>query len=185
MLAWIIDRQITAFEQAYDYDMDYARAMLRAGTAPVLRYLRAIRIGAWRQGVPAGPWHAAKLVAIVAEDCGPCTQLAVRLATDDGVPPDVLYAVLRRDLDAVPDDVALGVRFADAMLARDLALDDLREDVLARWGWPGLVSLALGTLSSRLYPDLKFALGYGKACTRVELGDGVVWTPGETLGEAG
>jgi hypothetical protein len=38
---------------------------------------------------------------------------------------------------------------------------------VALFGRRGLVSIALGITASRLYPTLKYALGYGKECRRV------------------
>jgi hypothetical protein len=52
--------------------------------------------------------------------------------------------------------------------------DDLREEVVRQFGKRGLIALAFAMLSARMYPTLKYALGYGRACTRLVIG-------GETL----
>jgi hypothetical protein len=63
--------------------------------------------------------------------------------------------------------VHLGVAFARAVLDHAPAADELREEVLRRWGPRGLVSLAFGLVGARIYPTLKYALGHGKTCQRV------------------
>ncbi len=101
------------------------------------------------------------------EDCGPCAQLMVTMALKEGVDRRTLAAVLRGDLDAVSEEVRLGVAFARASLAHDPAADALRDEVVRRWGQRGLVSLAFGLVGARIYPTLKYALGHGKACQRI------------------
>ncbi len=60
-----------------------------------------------------------------------------------GVPPTVLQAILERDFEAMPEDVALGFRFAEASLAHDPEADELREQVVAPVGqaWTHLARL--------------------------------------------
>jgi hypothetical protein len=42
--------------------------------------------------------------------------------------------------------------------------------VVRRFGKRGLVSLAFAMTAARLYPTLKYAMGYGRACMRVTIG---------------
>jgi hypothetical protein len=88
-----------------------------------------------------------------------------------GVRPEILRAILKDDVTAMPDDVALAWRFTKATLARDLtAADDYRAVILERWGPRAVVSLAFAITAARIYPTVKYALGHGKACTRVVVG---------------
>jgi len=65
-------------------------------------------------------------------------------------------------------DASLAYRFARASLARDLeATDPLRDEIVRRWGDRGLVAIGLALTTARMYPTLKYALGYGKTCSRV------------------
>ena len=43
-------------------------------------------------------------------------------------------------------------------------------DVVRRFGRRGLVSLAYAMLAGRMYPTLKYALGHGHACRRLNIG---------------
>lgn len=106
----------------------------------------------------------------MAEDCGPCTQLGIDMAQREGVDAAILRAIVARDYAAMPEEVALAVRFTEATLRHAPEADDLREEVLRRWGKRGLISLAFSMLSARVYPTLKYALGHGRACTRLVIG---------------
>ena len=41
---------------------------------------------------------------------------------------------------------------------------------MKRWGRRALVSVAFAITAARIYPTVKYALGHGKACTRVVVG---------------
>ncbi len=164
MLKWLIRRRLDAFDRAFGYDSSYARAILDADEGAFLRFARLMGVASYRKDVPADAWYAAKIVAAASEDCGPCTQLVTTMAERDGVPPDVLRAILEGDERAMPPDVALACRFARATLAHDPEADGLREEVVRRWGERGLVSLAFGITAARLFPTVKYALGHGRAC---------------------
>jgi len=124
----------------------------------------------YRKDLPLGAYCAAGLIAVMAEDCGPCTQLGIDMAQREGVDPAILRAIVARDYPAMPEEVALAVRFTEATLRHAPEADDLREEVLRRWGKRGLISLAFSMLSARVYPTLKYAIGHGQACTRLVIG---------------
>ena len=170
MLKWLMRRRIAAFERSFDYPMDYVRDMLEVSPRAVSAFGRITALSSYCRDVPLSAFFAAKLVAARAEDCGPCTQLCVTMAERAGVAPGQLRAVLAGDESAMSADTALGFRFAEAALAHDLRADALREEVLARWGRHALVSLAFAIAASRVFPTVKYALGHGKACTRVVIG---------------
>ena len=92
------------------------------------------------------------------------------MAQRDGIDPAVLRAVVARDIAAMPFEVALALRFAEASLSHAPEADDLRDEVVRRFGQRGLVSLAFALTASRLYPTLKYAMGHGRACMRVTIG---------------
>lgn len=173
MVKWLIKNRLNAFERRFGYDASYARELLATDTRAFLRFARVAGLSAYRRDVPADVYYAAKLTAIVAEDCGPCSQLVVAMALGDGVDPRTVAAVVggaEEEIDAVLAEPArLGVRFARAVLAHDPAADELREIIARRWGPRAVVSLAFAITASRLFPTLKYALGHGKACQRVEV----------------
>jgi len=166
MLSWLIHRRITAFERSFNYDMSYARRILAASRRAFFLFGRLRAFARYYEGVPVEVVCAAGLTATLTEDCGACAQLGVTMAEREGVGPEILRAIIARNIEALPTDVALGLGFAEAVLRRDPA-HELRDQIVARWGDQGLVSLAFAITSGRTFPTLKYALGYGGACTRV------------------
>jgi hypothetical protein len=43
----------------------------------------------------------------------------------------------------------------------------LRKEVVRRWGKRALISLAFAITGARIFPTVKYAMGHGRACTRV------------------
>ena len=171
MIKWVLRRAIGKFEREWSYDATYVRDMIDTSPRAAWLFARATAIGQFRRDVPIDAWCAAGITAVRHEDCGPCTQLGVQMAERAGVRPDVLRAVLSDNPEAMPPDVALAWRFTRATLAHDPAADDYREVIVERWGRRALVSLAFAITAARIYPTVKYALGHGKACMRVVVGD--------------
>ena len=169
MLKRFIATRIATFERRYGYDMSYARMILNTRLRAFLRFAELTKISAYHDGIALDAWYAAKLAATLHEDCGPCTQLVIRMAQEAGVAPDVLRAILAREFAALGPDVALALRYAEAVLCHAPALESLRAEVQRRWGERGLVSLAFGIASSRMFPTLKVALGFAHSCSVLEV----------------
>jgi hypothetical protein len=170
MIKWFLRRRIAAFERTWNYDSSYVREVLDADPRALMTFAKVTGVSRYRQDVPPAAHFAAKIIAVMAEDCGPCTQLTVDMAQRAGVDPAILRAVVARDFAAMPYDVALAARFTEASLRHASEADDLREEVVRRFGKRGLVSLAFAMVAARIFPTLKYALGYGRSCTRVTVG---------------
>jgi len=170
MLRWFMQRWIDKFERAWNYDTSYVRELLDADTRALFAFSKVQALGAYRKDVPPAAYCAAGIAGTMSEDCGPCTQLAIDMAQRQGVDPAVLRAIVARDVTAMPYDVALAFRFAEASLDHAPQADDLRDEVMRRFGKRGLVSLAFAMTAARIYPTVKYALGHGRACTRVTIG---------------
>jgi alkylhydroperoxidase family enzyme len=170
MFGWLVKRRLAAFERAFDYDASYMQEIYDVNPRAFWKFSRAAVLADYQEGVPKEAMHAAKIVAALAEDCGPCTQLAVTMAERDGVDSQTLRAILAEDQRAMSPDAALGYAFAKAVLHRDLTESDrLRGEVVARWGRRALVSLALAIAVTRVFPAVKYALGHARACSRVRV----------------
>ena len=170
MLKWFLRRQVAAFERTWNYDASYIREIIDVDPRAMMAFGKVQGLSRYRKDVPLAAYCAAGLIAVMAEDCGPCTQLGIDMAQRQGVDPAILRAIVARDYVAMPEDVALAARFTEASLHHAPEADDLREEILLRWGKRGLISLAFAMLSARTYPTLKYALGHGRACTRVVIG---------------
>ena len=170
MLRWFLNRQTTAFERTWNYDAGYLHELIDTDPGAMLAFGKLQAISRYRKDVPPAVYCGAGIVAVMAEDCGPCTQLGIDMAERGGVDPAVLRAIVARDYAAMPDEVALAVRFTEATLRRAPEADDLREEVVRKFGKRGLIALAFAMLAARMYPTLKYALGHGHACTRLTIG---------------
>lgn len=167
MLRWLMRRGLQRFERRWNYDAGYMHELIDADPRAAWMFSRAAAIGSYRKDVPLAAWAAAAITAVRHEDCGPCTQLGVSMAERSGVDPKVLRAVLTEDVAAMPDDVALAWRFTRATIDHDPSADTYRKEIVRRWGPRAAISLAFAMVASRTYPTVKYALGHGRACTRI------------------
>jgi len=170
MVKWLMRRGIAAFERQWHYDASYLHEIIEASPRAAWMFSRAAAIGKYRKDVPAAAWAAAAITAVRHEDCGPCTQLGVSMAERAGVDAKILRAVLAEDPAAMPDDAALAWRFTRATIDRDPSADQYRDEIIRRWGPRAVISLAFAMVASRIYPTVKYAMGHGKACTRIVVG---------------
>jgi hypothetical protein len=144
--------------------------VLEADPRALWSFSRVMGFTQYQKDVPPTVYYAAKITGTMAEDCGPCTQLAVDMAARASVGAAILQVIISSDLAAMPDHAALAVRFTRATLRHDREADALREAAVRRWGKRGLISLAFAIMSARIFPTLKYALGHGQACLRVTVG---------------
>lgn len=167
MLKLFFTRYLNGFERTWGYDASYMRKLLAVNPWSFLKFSLGTQASD-RSAAPPEALVAASLAGVLAEDCGPCTQIGVDMATASGVNPDVLRAILAGDEAGMGETAALGWRFARASLARDMqTCDPLRDEIVRRWGEKALVAIGLSLMAARMYPTLKYALGYGKACSKV------------------
>ena len=170
MVKWLMHKGIAAFERQWDYDASYLHEIIEVSPRAAWMFSRAAAIGKYKKDVPVAAWTAAAITAVRHEDCGPCTQLGVAMAERAGVDPKVLRAVLTENVSAMPDEVALAWRFTRATIDHDPVADRYRDEIIRRWGPKAVISLAFAIVAARTYPTVKYAMGHGKACTRVVVG---------------
>jgi hypothetical protein len=169
MLKWFIRKQLDKFEKQFGYDASYMRHVLDTDTRAFMKFARATSIGKYRKDVPPELYYAVSLTGVLHADCGPCTQLGVTFALREGIPPATIAMIVRGNEDEMTDTTRLGARFARAVLTRSAAADELREEIVRRHGPRALISLGLAIVASQMYPNFKYALGYGHACQRIEV----------------
>lgn len=169
MIKMLARRALRSFSARYHYDTGYMAQMLESDPAAFLKFALVNLPAAHRRGIPKAPWWAARIRAALWEDCGPCVQLVCTMALEDGVDAAAIVAIAASDLAALDDDTALALRFTEAVLGHDADADTLRAQVVARWGQPALVSLALAITLTRVYPGVKYALGYGSSCSLIRV----------------
>ena len=167
MFKWLMHRGTAAFERLWNYDASYVHELIDIDPRAAWMFQRATALGKYRKDVPLDALFAAGITAVRSEDCGPCTQLAVSMAEKMSVDPKALRAVLTETPLMMPPDVVLAWRFARATLDHDPSADQYRDEIVRRWGKRALVSLSYAILTARMYPTVKYAMGHGKACTRI------------------
>jgi alkylhydroperoxidase family enzyme len=171
MIKSLMHRYLGRFEREWGYDASYMHDVVDASPAGARKFAFLQPMAQHRQDVSKDAWHAAHLAGALSEDCGPCVQLCVDMATRDGMDPGRLAALIRGDIDAAGSDAALGFRYGMAIsTGADTALA-LVEQARKRFGERGLVSLAFSVTTARMFPTLKRALGHGVACSRVLVSD--------------
>jgi hypothetical protein len=169
MLKWFIRKRLAAFEKDFGYDASYMHHVLETDLGAFMRFARATAAMKYRKDVPLDLYCAVGLTGSVAADCGPCTQIGVTIALREGLPAPTIARILRGDLDDMTEPTRLGVRFARAVLARDPIADELRAEIVRLHGPRAPISLAFALIASQMFPMLKYALGYGHACSRVDV----------------
>jgi hypothetical protein len=174
MLKWLFHRKIRTFEGTHDYDASYLHEVLDTDGEAFMKFGFATGLGRYRKDAPLEAHVAAGLTSSMHADCGPCTQLGVGFALEAGVASSTVAAIIAGDEAAMPPDAALAARFARAVIARDPGADLCREEITRRWGPRALLSLTFAIMAAQLYPTLKYALGHGKACTRVIVGEQII-----------
>jgi alkylhydroperoxidase family enzyme len=168
MIRSTLHRVIRTFERRYDYDASYMHEIADRSLPAFVKLALAQAMNTHREGVSLDALFAARIAAVRFEDCGPCAQLVVNMALEAGVDPDVVRAIVARDLAKLPPDALLGLRLADAVLAH-APTDDERAAVLARFGEKGLITLAYAIAATRIYPTMKRALGHARTCERLRV----------------
>lgn len=179
MMRYLTHRMLDAAARRYRMDVEYMHAMLDASPAAFRKFGRVASLSGHRETVPGAASHAARLVGVVAEDCGPCIQLVADMACDAGMGADQIVAVLSGDLGAMSHEVILAYAFANALVRRDSDLDERREQVRGRWGDRGVIDLTFAAQMTRIYPMVKAGLGYAKACAAIRVGSALVQPGGK------
>lgn len=179
MMRWMVHRMLDRFARQWGYDVAYMRAMFDTSPAAFRKFGAVSRLSGHRETVPIAASHAARMVGVMTEDCGPCTQLCADMALAEGMAPDQISGVLLGDTSVMNADVALGFAFARALVERRAELADLREEVRRQWGDRGVIDLTFATQMTRIYPMVKAGMGFAKACGVIRVGSANVAPPGK------
>lgn len=104
----------------------------------------------------------ARLGAVMAEDCGPCLEIAARAALRDGVSQDLVQAALERRLPEGPEKLAFD--FAQAIALQLLSVDELGEAIEEQYGRAVRTELTVAAATVTVHPAFKRGLGYARSC---------------------
>jgi hypothetical protein len=170
MLKSFLHHYVRGFASRYNYDATYMHEMADASTAAFVRFgIMQSAGGNWRGDAPPNAWFAAGIAGALFEDCGPCVQIASDIAMEQGMPGEILKALLS----GLPTDAdaQMGFDYGRALLSNSDNLDHQREIIENKWGKTALIAISLRAMTARNFPVLKRALGHAKTCQRVRIGN--------------
>jgi alkylhydroperoxidase/carboxymuconolactone decarboxylase family protein YurZ len=104
----------------------------------------------------------ARLGGVMAEDCGPCVEIAARGALREGVARETVKSGLDGTLSAGPARQAFD--FAQAIALQLPTVDELGEAIEAEYGRAVRTELTVAAATVRVHPAFKRGLGYAKSC---------------------
>lgn len=156
--------QIDAFEQHYDYDASYMHDLLEKSPAAFQVFAECKRINSFRQALPAEAYYVAAVSVMEIEDCGPCYDLNLKMAREEGVAEAVLSSLVESPerLPAILQDVRA---HALAVSNRQQPDQAIAERLIAHYGPEPFGELALAVATVRIYPSLKRALLKAGSCS--------------------
>ncbi|OZC03764.1 carboxymuconolactone decarboxylase family protein [Rubricoccus marinus] len=166
MLRPFLRRALSRTEASLGVPVDYLRYVADHDPAALLKFGLLQPATAHRKVLPPEVYHAARIAATQAADCGTCVQVEVNAARASGVAPEAIRAVLAGEPLSVPE--ADAVSFA-RMTAGGEDPTEPRQRLRERFGDRGVVELALAVATAQAYPTIKRALGFATACSRVEV----------------
>lgn len=166
-MKWLARKLIANAERATGETADFMRDIHDASPAAFWKFGMFTAMARHKGPVPPEAVHAARIAAVMAEDCGPCLQTVVNYALGDKIDANVIRAAVIGDADALDTRTRTAFLFARAVAARDPICDEYRQKIELWWGKEGAVELAFAIASTRVFPTVKRAMGYAQACQHV------------------
>lgn len=169
MLRSLLHAAARGFEKRYRYDASYMHDVIDVSRKAGVGLFLFPAMVQYRGPKSAGAvWAGAALASTMDGDCGPCAQLVLDMAIEQGADPAHLRACLRGDW-GVAGPEGLGYRFAVAAILDAPDLPQLARDIEQAYGKKALTAVAFAAASGRFYPVLKRGLGHGQLCARLEI----------------
>ena len=170
MIKSLLKKSYQRFAARYDYDPGYMFYVTDTSTSAGIRLSFLPLFSQYSGPVDARDvWAGAVLGSTLDGDCGPCVQLVLDMAVEAGIPPDHLTLCLEGQ-PAEAGDVGLGFRFAQAAIADEPHLEELRAEIEHRFGPTAVIAASFAASSGRVYPVMKRGLGFGGTCSQAVIG---------------
>ncbi|MBY0585678.1 hypothetical protein K2X85_00785 [bacterium] len=164
MIGYLLGKQIDKAEKSLGASLHYLRHVMRVSLPDFFRLRRLGMLLNHRVALPPAPFHVARLVSVMAEECGECVQIEINLARQAGVPADVLQSILAMRPSDLPEELGDVYLFAECVVQNSGDVEPLRAKMRHRYGERGLVELAMGIALARTFPTVKRGLGYSSIC---------------------
>lgn len=156
--AWLKD-----FNAQYGYDTSYMERLLDLSPAAYDSFAMAMPMAEHRVKLPIDAHFVGCISALMADDCGACTQLNLKMAVEAGVDRTTLRQLLD-DPTRLPDSLRLVHAYAKQVVAGQNAETATVEALRKTFGDEAFAELAVNVLGCRIYPALRRAMGAEKAC---------------------
>lgn len=156
------------FEATYDYDTAYLRKLAEDSPGAYDAFAQAEGMSAYRKALPLDAHYVARVATMLVEDCGPCTQLNLRMAVEAGVERSTLDLLLHHP-EKLPQPLRDVRDHARAIVGEGDVTTERVDRLRAHYGDEGVAELAVVVLGSRIYPTLKRAMLSDQKCIIGEL----------------
>jgi hypothetical protein len=161
-------KDIAAFEARYRYDATYLTEMLSSSPEAYRVFSGFLPMAQFRLAAAPEVYFTAKVTAFREVDCGPCLQLAIRMAREAGVSKTLIHNLLQPESTLSP--VLASVRsFSRAVLAGAPECNELRAKLLKELGAAAMIEIGLAIASAQGFPVLKRAMGHYRSCSATPL----------------
>jgi alkylhydroperoxidase/carboxymuconolactone decarboxylase family protein YurZ len=156
------------FKATYDYDTAYLRELAEDSPGAYDAFAQAEGMSAYRKALPLEAHYIARIATMLVEDCGPCTQLNLRMAVEAGVERSTLDLLLHSP-EKLPEPLRDVRDHARAIVGEGDITPERIERLRAHYGDEGVAEIAVVVLGSRIYPTLKRAMLADQKCILGEL----------------
>ena len=150
-----------AVDRATDGASPYLADLIAAPGHAAEKFQHFMPVTAHRHAARADLFHAARIAATLAADCGPCALIAAQGAKQDGVEPDLINQLLAA---APPPALADAFAFGHAIATHAPEADRYGDAIESAQGRTARFELALTASTATAYPALKRGLGFSSAC---------------------
>lgn len=155
--------QLRQFSASYEYDTAYLEKLLKDSSGAYRAFEGGQSMSQYRKALPLDAHYVARIATMQVEDCGPCTQLNLRMAIESGVERSLLDTLIQSPK-KLPQELGDIRDHARAVVGAE-ALDPARvERLRALYGDDGFAELAVVITGCRLYPTLKRAMLENESC---------------------
>lgn len=161
-------RWIDSFEKQTRVSAEYARWMANVSPRAFMKFGKLGQLAQYRRALPADAAAVAHLIAARSEDCGPCVQISINLSLRGGVSKDILRAVLDRQPDRLPPELADVFHFAESVVSGGED-ETLRQRIRNHYGDEALIEMGLALAVGRTFPVVKRTIGYAKSCSLMKI----------------
>ncbi len=162
-----VKQEIAGFQAAYDYDASYMVELAEASLPAYQAFAVAQQLGQYRSALPLEAHWVAGISTTMAEDCGACAQLGLKMAVQQGVDRSLLRRLVE---DAeLPGPLADVRAHARAVCAGEPDDPERAARLRAAYGDAGVAELAIAITGARMYPTIKRALSRSSVCVKPHL----------------